>query len=320
MALTQSASVDILEKKIIWNKATTEVGREYFEEPYSSNLSILSSDIWSQSDELPNTAATVSGLLSLVTATLSYVNGTKGGYVNTNLKNAVPFWFGDGASYRWKVYRNDGVTEIYPGEGLWMFDNGSGVLNFLSATSGDGLVYNGDGAIIASQSAPPVMQVWKYEGKLGVLPNIGSGLTYSGGTLSVIPTISGSYLEYKALLTQTGTASPTDNILVNSLSGTWSYVSDGIYYFTSTGNFTDVTKVEVYIPGVTILGYAMTNNLFHIKSASRLDNDRVEVRTGLLTNFYADKYVTFDTSGGAPSDILKNDVLSYTPITIRVWS
>lgn len=320
MALTQSVSVDILEKKIIWNKAATEDNREYFEEPYSSRLSILSSDIWSQSDELPNTAATVSGLLSLVTATLSYINGTRGSYVNTNLKNAVPFWFGDGSSYRWKVYRNDGLTEIYPGEGHWMFDNGSGVLNFLSATSNDGLVYNGDGIIIASQSAPPVMQVWRYEGKLGGMPNIGSGLTYSGGTLSVSPTILGSYLEYKALISQTGTASPTENILSNTLTGTWSYVSDGIYYFTSTGNFTDITKVEVYIPGVTILGYPMTNNLFHIKSASRLDNDRVEVRTGLLTNYYADKYVTFDTVGGASSDILKNDVLSYTPITIRVWS
>jgi hypothetical protein len=319
MALTQSISVDILEKKVIWNKAATGVEREYFEEPYSSSLSILSGDIWLQSDELPNTAATVSGLLSLVTATLSYVEGTKGSYVNTNLKNAVPSGFGDGDSYRWKVYRNNGSTEIYPGEGLWMFDNGSGVLNFHSATS-NGLVYNGDGVIIASQSAPPVMQVWKYEGKLGVLPNIGSGLTYSGGTLSVSPSVLGNYLEYKALISQSGTASPTENILVNSLTGTWSYVSDGIYYFTSAGNFTDITKVEVYIPGVTILGYAMSNNLFHIKSAARFDNNTIEVRTGLLTNFYADKYVTFDTAGGASSDILKNDVLSYTPITIRVWS
>lgn len=317
MALTQSKSVDILAKKFIYGKSATEEVKEYFEEQYSSNYPILSSDVWLQSDELPNTAATVSGVLNLVTATLSWINGTKGSYVNTNLKNAVPYSFGDGSSYRWMLYRNDGVTEITLGEGDWYFDNGSGVLNFMSAVGNNGDVYNQNGVLIVSELTPPVMRVWKYVGKLGVTPQIGSGLTYSGGVLSSSAT---PYIEYKALISQSGTASPTEDILVSTLTGTWSYVSDGIYYFTSTGNFTNIAKVEVYIPGVTILGYAMTNNLFHIKSASRLDNDRVEVRTGLLTNYYADKYVTFDTSGGAASDILKNDVLSYTPITIRVWS
>jgi hypothetical protein len=318
MSFTQSKTIDILSKKYIWDKSATDVEREYFEESYYSRKEVLLTDIWLQSDEIPNTAATVSGVVTSITATLSYVAGSRGSYVNTSLADAIPYYWGDGVSYQYRVFRNDGVTDVNSGEAEWFFDNNSGVLTFTSATnSGTGLVHNSSGIIIASASAPPVMRVWKYVGKKGVVPDLGSGLTYSGGVLSVSTT---PYVEYKALLSQTGTSAPTANILSNTLTGTWSYVSTGIYYFTSTGNFSNIAKVEVYIPGVTILGYPMTNNLFHLKSAARLDNDRIEVRTALLTNYYADRYVTFDTLGGSPSDILKDDVLSYAPITIRVWS
>ena len=186
MALTQSKTVDILEKKFLWGKSATEENREYFEEAYSSRPIVLGTDCWLQSDQIPSVAATVSGVLNLVTATLSWVDGTNGSYYNSSLVDVVPQDFGNGTSYRWRVYRNDGVTDINWGESEWYFDNSSGVLTFTSATSGDGLVYNGSGIIIASSSAPPVMSVWKYVGKKGFLPNLGTGLTYSGGTLSAM--------------------------------------------------------------------------------------------------------------------------------------
>jgi hypothetical protein len=136
--------------------------------------------------------------------------------------------------------------------------------------------------------------------------------------VSLLP--SSGYIEYKALLTQSSTSAPTDSILVNTLTGTWSYISEGIYHFTSVGSFSNPAKVEVYIPGVTVLGYTMTNSIFYIKSAARFDNDTVEVRTGFISNSAGNNYLNVDPVGGATTDVLNNDVLSYTPITIRVWS
>lgn len=130
------------------------------------------------------------------------------------------------------------------------------------------------------------------------------------------------YQEYRALLTQSSTGAPVASELNDTLTvpGTWSYQSTGSYYFTSTGTFTDPTKVEVWIPGADVLGYTMTNQPFNIKSAARVSADAIEVRTGQL-------YYVNDAGGGVTlpvngtiSSLLKDDILHYTPIIIRVWS
>jgi hypothetical protein len=214
MSLTQSIALDKLQKKFLFDKTGTDVDREYFEESYSSRKEVLYSDIWLQSDEILSTAATVSGVVNLVTATLSWMDGTKGSYVNTSLKDAIPYYYGDGSSYRYKIFRNDGITPINQGECNWIFDGNSGVLSFTGVTnSGTGLVFNEESVIIASASAAPIMQVWKYVGKKGVLPNIGSGLTYSGGTLSVIADGGGENLSQTLAI---GNSMGTYSIVMNT--------------------------------------------------------------------------------------------------------
>jgi hypothetical protein len=153
----------------------------------------------------------------------------------------------------------------------------------------------------------------------GILSKIDSlgNITPLEPTPTVVP-----YQEYKALLTQTSTGAPVESVLNDTLSvtGTWSYAGAGSYYFTSVGSFVDAGKVEVYIPGATVLGYPMSNAPFNIMSAARVSDDVVEVRTGQL-------YYASDAAGGVTlisdtliSSLLADNLLSNTPITIRVWS
>ncbi len=93
------------------------------------------------------------------------------------------------------------------------------------------------------------------------------------------------YLQYKALLTQTGTTAPSASVLNDTLgSGTWSYQDIGVYYYTKTDAFSATTKVEAYIPGMQVLAYTMSNPAFNVLSVTRLDNNTIEVRTGALEN------------------------------------
>lgn len=185
MAFTQSSQVDIIFKKFITNQSTVDNSKQFFEEPYSSRKEVILSDIWLQSDQIPSTAATVSGVVQMITATLSYFAGTKGGFRSSSLTDIIPFNYGDGTSYVYKLYRNNGTTEISQGVGDWLFDNNSGVLTFYSGVSaGNGTVLDGNGVTIVTSSLPPVLRAWRYIGKKGVIPNL-SGITYSGGTMSI---------------------------------------------------------------------------------------------------------------------------------------
>lgn len=132
------------------------------------------------------------------------------------------------------------------------------------------------------------------------------------------PSVISVYEEYKALLTQTGTTAPSASVLNDTLvvAGVWTYSAQGVYYFTSNGSFTDVGKVEVYIPGVQNKWFPMTNLAFNVLSAARISNDVIEVRTAEIPHFATEL---------GPVDLtinlnLKDNKLSSTPITIRVWS
>ena len=143
----------------------------------------------------------------------------------------------------------------------------------------------------------------------------------SGSTVSVIGGGSTTnYTEYKSLLTQTGTASPIESLLIDTLSvsGSWSYTSQGVYYFTATGSFINAGKVEVYIPGVQNKWFSMTNLAFDVFSAARISDDVVEVRTASV-GFAGGDLNNSGISTVVEQNLLDNK-LSNTPITIRVWS
>jgi hypothetical protein len=107
---------------------------------------------------------------------------------------------------------------------------------------------------------------------------------------------------------------------VNTLTGTWSYASKGVYYFTSIGSFSNPAKVEAYLPGTTVLAYPMTAVAFYVQSATRINNDTVEVRTGEVSATTLNNTLNIDPLLGNIEDMLEDNILSYTPITIRVWS
>ena len=139
--------------------------------------------------------------------------------------------------------------------------------------------------------------------------------------LSDIPFIPSS-TEYTALLTQVGTSAPTESVLNDTLtSGVWSYSSVGHYHYTKVGAFTNVDKVEVRIETNQLLFMSMTNSAFNMMSASRVDNDTILVKTANVGYVGGTgKGLTDPTLAGTITDFLVDDVLSNTPITIRVWS
>lgn len=125
------------------------------------------------------------------------------------------------------------------------------------------------------------------------------------------------FTEYTVLATQSGVDAPTVSVLKNNLlpAGAWTRVSQGVFHFTSVGAFTDASKVEVLVPGIQNKWLTMTNLAFNTISAARLDANIVEVRTAAVT--IVDGSYTAITP---IEDNLLDDILSNTPITIRVWS
>jgi hypothetical protein len=189
MALTSSQLTDITFKKYIANVSTTDNSKDYYSEAIQSRPNILPSDIWMQGDQIPNTAATVSGVVIPITVTLSYYPGTKGGFYDPSntLKDLIPFNYGDGTSYAYRLYQNNG-TQIPFGKNDWFLDPNSGVLTFFS---GDQMLSNSriydlvNSVVLATSVLPPVVSAWKYIGKKSLIPNL-TGLTYSGGSMSVL--------------------------------------------------------------------------------------------------------------------------------------
>jgi hypothetical protein len=183
MAFTQSSLVDIIFKKFVTSRGTVDNSKQYFEEPYSSRNTILPTDLWLQSDQIPNIAANVPGIVQQVTLTMSYVAGTKGAFYNSNLVDIIPFNFGTASSYTYQVTRNNG-TPIALGQCDWLIDTNAGTIVFYTGDVSGTITDPQTSAVIATPVAPPVVTVYKYIGKKGIIPNL-NGLTYSGGTMSI---------------------------------------------------------------------------------------------------------------------------------------
>ena len=184
MAFTQSSLVDIIFKKFVTSQGTVDNSKQYFEEPYSSRNTILPTDLWLQSDQIPNIAANVPGIVQQVTLTMSYVAGTKGAFYNSNLVDIIPFNFGTASSYTYQVFRNDGTTPIALGQCDWLIDTNAGTIVFYTGAVSGTITDPLTSTVIATSVLPPKVTVYKYIGKKGIIPNL-NGLTYSGGTMSI---------------------------------------------------------------------------------------------------------------------------------------
>ena len=195
MAFTQSQLVDLLFKKTInfvsdTKPAGVPSANEFYNEPYASFPFVQLSQIWSQSDQIP-TSATSSPVTQLVKIQLSPVIGAVSGGIQYSfydptrtLVDIIPPVINN--TYALHLYKADGVTELSTlnngGYGDMFFDTSSGVLTFYTPSA-------------ISLGGSPWIQAYKYVGKKGVVPNL-FGLTYSGTTMSISPSIAGSGLTY----------------------------------------------------------------------------------------------------------------------------
>ena len=249
MAVSQSQIVDLLYKQAFGvTKTDTATNKSPSNESIPSPLLIRGDTLWSESNQIPTTAAAVSGIVQAytgVTAVQTTADNTTvpiGGIYPT-WETGLTYWIPSefGATYTAQIWvDNPGVanptvtgTQIFAagsgGTGQYYFNYQSGVLNFIGET------------IPASLTSGKVLYVvgYRYVGKIGVT-DLGSNTTI--GNLSFIDTTISS-LNANAVQIQNGlvvvgnvNANTSANISLGSVSnihidgGTSGYVltTDGL--------------------------------------------------------------------------------------------
>ena len=156
MSLTTEQKADLLSKKILFSKAMSSINKPFFEELISSRKSVFKTDIWSESDLIPTTAAAVPNIVEVVTdLSLTYLAGEDStAFYDPTLVDVISFTHGDG-SYMYTIKTNGDVVIPF-GTNDWYLDPESGVLMFH-----DGFPAGVD------ESTPPKISCYKYIGTKG---------------------------------------------------------------------------------------------------------------------------------------------------------
>jgi hypothetical protein len=161
--LTTDQKVSNLFKKSV-GKAETSTSRQFFEEPYASKAFVLPSQVWNQGDLIPTTApggtdGQVTGVITrYIDKVLTVVAGAPNAWYHADLKDAIPFDFGDGSyNYAIKDSLNNNVAF---GAGDWLLDTVAGILYFYGANP---------------TNLPPKISFYKYSGTKGVGSGSGTG-------------------------------------------------------------------------------------------------------------------------------------------------
>jgi hypothetical protein len=102
--------------------------------------------------------------------------------------------------------------------------------------------------------------------------------------IAALQTVVGTYKEYVATVTQTGTAAPAATVLNNTLGGTlvWTRSATGTYLATLTGAFPTASKV-VIIPSFTSSDLAPAGSIA-LTSAVRDTANRLKFITATMDN------------------------------------
>ena len=197
MAISDAQKVDLLFKQAFGvTKTDTSTNKSPSNEAIASPAIVRGDKIWSQSDQIPGTAAATSGIVEYAKIECVIDNTTVpiGGIYptwKTQTNNWIPVEFGP--TYSVKVYINNtgqsadpsaGGTQIFDagvgGVGEWYFNYSSGILNFIGGT------------IPAALTGAKKIYVvgYRYIGNIGsaALPsntNIGN-INITGNTISTI--------------------------------------------------------------------------------------------------------------------------------------
>jgi hypothetical protein len=210
--MTDSQKIDILFKEK-FNKSSTLTTKNVYEE-INTFRPIYLNQLYCTS--IPNTPAVSYGspgtdgsVTTFVDQVLSWLPGTIS-FQHNNLKNSIPYNFGDGTSYNYVLKRSDN-TVINFSENNWVVDNFSGILTFLG-----GFPTN------VSSSLLPKISFFKYIGTIGNLnPN---PIDLQNITTNVLPTT-------------------TDSLNIGSTSKRWL-----TGYFDSVNLSNDSTNYQKWIP------------------------------------------------------------------------
>ena len=134
-------------------KSSTNNSREFFEEPRDGRPIVFGSQIWTQVGQIPTTAPTLadqatSGVVQYwEDLSLTAVAGTTNSFASDNLKDAIPFNFGDG-TYNYGLKSNTDAAIAF-GQGDWIVDAETGTLTFYGTTP---------------SNMPPKISFYKYVG------------------------------------------------------------------------------------------------------------------------------------------------------------
>jgi len=159
MALTDrqiQLYTDLLFKKIAAGVSNSNPDTPYFEQPISGRSFVDLKQIWIDSDKIPDIAQNVLNVVNhLSVVQLTPIAGFPLSYWFNELKQIIPFNYGDGISYNYILQTSAG-DPVFAGTNEWYLDPDTGVLTFL-----DG---NPPGV---DENNPPFISCYEYIGLTG---------------------------------------------------------------------------------------------------------------------------------------------------------
>ncbi|MFV2016577.1 MAG: hypothetical protein ACC656_14200, partial [Candidatus Heimdallarchaeota archaeon] len=204
MAITERQNqlyTDLLFKKIAASVSDSNPDTPYYEQPITGRLFVDLQQIWTQSDQIPNTASEVQGIVEqLVNVQMTPISGFDLSYWFGSKKFIIPYNYGDQTSYVYSLQTSTG-DPIFVGTNEWYLDPDTGVLTFL-----DG---NPPGV---SASDPPVITCWEYVG----LTAQDTGWATGGGGSGGIGEWQDSVVGFSDSLSSMGTNGGTFDIYADS--------------------------------------------------------------------------------------------------------
>jgi len=238
MALNTDQKASKLFKKLQGVAETTLI-KQFFEEAYLGRVAVFHNEqIWNQSDLIPLPAPSLSdgqtdGVVQYFEdLSLIPVPGLNNAFYHDNLKDAIPFNFGDG-SYNYFLKNSHG-DQIPFGMGDWIVDTEAGVLTFYSNVP---------------SYMPPQISFYKYIGSKGVSSGGFSANKQIDNYIVDSAIVSNGYVD----LSQTINLSMHNFVILNGVvlmeGSTYDYTISGVRVtFTSNVNLTigDAIVVKYY--------------------------------------------------------------------------
>lgn len=319
MAISDSQKVDLLYKKLFGvAKTDLPANKSPSNESIASPALLRGDKIWQQSDQIPATAAALSGLVqayqttSRVECSADTTTAPIGGVYpswKTELADWIPSEFG--ASYFVKVYADTAGaanpvatgTQLsdsgIAGVGEWNFDYQSGVLNFIGGT------------IPAALTSSKVIFItgYRYIGStgLGSFSNIGN-LTAGTGNISTL--FVGNLISTNVYITGgdiTANANITSgNVTANingNVTGTFASFTGNVYAPWFIGNVDG--SIGNFITSVTSANIVASNSYINNSSVQLQD---ISIIGNTIRSTGTDLIISANTSN--PNNLIKFDSIS----------